>query len=137
MSIEQTARAFFDACESGKGWAGCAAYCAPDATFASQADPIASITRLSDYADWMRDLYPAVPDASYEVKAFAVDRERNNVAAYAVFHGTHKGDGGPLPPTGKSTKSDYVYVMEFDGGKIRHMTKVWNSSWALRDLGWA
>lgn len=56
MSIEQTARAFFDACESGKGWAGCAAYCAPDATFASQADPIASITRLSDYADWMRDL---------------------------------------------------------------------------------
>lgn len=78
-----------------------------------------------------------MPDASYEVKAFAVDRERNNVAAYAVFHGTHKGDGGPLPPTGKSTKSDYVYVMEFDGGKIRHMTKVWNSSWALRDLGWA
>jgi len=26
--------------------------------------------------------------------------------------------------------------MAFDGGKIRHMTKVWNSGWSLRELGW-
>jgi hypothetical protein len=41
-----------------------------------------------------------------------------------------------MPPTGKSTRTDYVYVMEFDGGKIRHMTKIWNSGWAMRELGW-
>jgi hypothetical protein len=28
-------------------------------------------------------------------------------------------------------------VMEFDGDKIRHMTKIWNAGWALRELGWA
>jgi hypothetical protein len=26
-SITETARVFFDACETGKGWAGCSAYC--------------------------------------------------------------------------------------------------------------
>ena len=28
-------------------------------------------------------------------------------------------------------------MMEFDGDKIRHMTKIWNAGWALRELGWA
>jgi hypothetical protein len=46
-----------------------------------------------------------------------------------------KGPGGP-PPTGKSVKSDYVYVMEFDGEKIRHMTKIWHAGWAMKELGW-
>ena len=55
-----------------------------------------------------------------------------------VFTGTHTGQGGPCPPTGKTVnKSDYVYVMDFDGDKIRHMTKVWPDAWALKELGWA
>jgi hypothetical protein len=53
-----------------------------------------------------------------------------------VFSGTHSGEGGPVPPTGKSTSTDYVYVMEFEDGKISHMTKVWNAAWAMRELGW-
>ena len=59
----------------------------------------------------------------------------NNVTAYAVFKATHTGEGGP-PRTGKSTSSDYVYSMNFEGDKIRHMTKIWNSGWALKELGW-
>ncbi len=31
-------------------------------------------------------------------------------------------------------KSDYVYVMEFDGQKIRHMT-IWNAGWSMVELG--
>jgi hypothetical protein len=42
-----------------------------------------------------------------------------------------------MPPTGKSTSTDYVYVMEFDGDKIKAMTKIWNSGWAVKELGWA
>ena len=49
----------------------------------------------------------------------------------------HTGQGGPCPPTGKSTTTDYVYVMDFDGDKIRHMTKIWNAGWAMKELGWA
>jgi len=27
-------------------------------------------------------------------------------------------------------------VMEFQDGKISHMTKIWNAGWALKELGW-
>ena len=42
-----------------------------------------------------------------------------------------------MPPTGKKVATDYVYVMQFDGDKIRHMTKVWHAGLALKALGWA
>jgi len=57
--------------------------------------------------------------------------------AYGVFSGTHTGSGGPIPPTGKRVEADYVYVMQFDGDKIRHMTKIWNDAISLKQLGWA
>jgi predicted ester cyclase len=77
-----------------------------------------------------------VPDGSYELRSFSVDVERGNVSAYAVFSGTHTGEGGPVPPTGKSVTADYVYVMDFDGDRIRHMTKIWNDGFSLAQLGW-
>jgi hypothetical protein len=127
---------FFEACETGKGWAGCAAHCTSDATFASQAEPLADMTTLAEYADW-KGLLEIIPDGTYSLKSFAVDSERGNVSAFAVFSGTHTGDGGPVPATGRSTKSDYVYVMELDGGKVSHLTKIWHAGWAMKDLGWA
>ena len=136
-SMTETARAFFDAADTGQGWEACSTYCHPNATFAAQAGALAEIRTLADYAEWMKGMMSVVPDGRYEMKSFAADPERQNVAAYAVFHATHTGEGGPVPPTGKSTSSDYVYVMEFDGDKIRHMTKIWNDGWALRELGWA
>jgi predicted ester cyclase len=136
-SMIESAKAFFDACESGKGWEGCKAYCTPDASFAAQAEPLADVRTLQQYADWMKGITVLMPDSSYQVKSFAVDGERKNVCAYAVFSGTHTGQGGPVPPTGKRTSSDYVYVMEFEGDKIRHMTKIWHAGWAMRELGWA
>ena len=136
-SMTETARAFFDAVDTGQGWEACSAYCRPDATFAAQAEPLAEIHTLAEYADWMTGMMSITPDGRYEMKSFAVDPDGQTVVAYAVFHATHTGEGGPVPPTGKSTSSDYVYVMEFDGDKIRHMTKIWNAGWAIRELGWA
>jgi hypothetical protein len=74
-------------------------------------------------------------DGRYEVKSFAVDTERNIVSAYGVFTGTHLA-GGPCPPTGRTTRSDYVYVMQFGGDKILHMTKIWHAGLAMKELGW-
>ena len=136
-SITETAAAFFKACETGQGWAGCCDYCTPDASFAAQAEPLAEVRTLEAYCDWMKGLLTFIPDGSYEIKAFATDEQRQSVCAYGVFSGTHSGEGGPCPPTGRSTRTDYVYVMEFAGGKIRHMTKIWNAGWAIRELGWA
>jgi len=135
-SITDAAMEFFEACEKGKGWAGCEAHCLADASFSSQAEPLADITTIEAYAEWMKGLLTFIPDGSYEIKAFAADHDRQSVSAYAVFSGIHSAEGGPVPPTGKAVQSDYVYVIEFEGNKICHMTKIWNSHWALQQLGW-
>ena len=134
--MEQTSRSFFEACEAGKGWQACAPYCTPDASFSAQAEPLADVATLEAYADWMKALVGFMPDARYEIKSWAVDAERANVIAYAVFSATHTGEGGPCPPTGKSVDSDYVYVMFFDGDKISRLTKIWNAGYALKQVGW-
>jgi predicted ester cyclase len=136
--ITEIAGKFFAACETGQGWEACQAYCLPDASFSSQAGAVADLRSLRQYADWMKGLLTILPDGRYEIKSFATDDQRRNVCAYAVFTGTHTGPGGPCPATGKTAdKSDYVYVMEFTGDKIRHMTKIWPDAWALKELGWA
>jgi predicted ester cyclase len=135
-NITSIAKQFFEACEAGQGWEGCRAYCLPNATFSAQSEPLGEIRTLQAYTEWMKGLL-TMPDGRYVLKSFATDVERSSVCAYGVFSATHTGEGGPCPPTGKSTSTDYVYVTEFDGDKISHMTKIWNAGWAMRDLGWA
>jgi len=136
-SILETAKLFFAACETGKGWDGCQPYCHPGATFSAQTGALAGISTLEGYCDWMRNMFTPVPDGHYELKFFAADEARNCVAAFAVFHGTQTGPGGPVPPTGKKVAADYVYYMAFDGDRIKHMTKIWNDTISLQQLGWA
>lgn len=135
-NISAIAQRFFEACETGKGREGCQAYCTPDASFAAQAEPLANVKTLREYCDRMKGLLTFMPDGRYTVKSFAIDEARSNVSAYGVFQATHTGEGGPCPPTGKSTTTDYVYVLQFTGEKISHMTKIWNAGWAMRELGW-
>jgi predicted ester cyclase len=136
-SIKETAEQFFEACETGKGWEACQTYCQEGATFSSQTGALAGIETLEGYTDWMKGLFTPVPDGSYEVRSFAVDDARQNIAVYGVFRGTHTGEGGPVPPTGKKVEADYVYVMDFEGGRVRHLTKIWNDGISLTQLGWA
>lgn len=60
-----------------------------------------------------------------------------SVPAFGIFHGTQTGLGGPVPPIGNAISSDYVYHMEFENGRIKHMTKIWNDAVALQQLGWS
>ncbi len=136
-SIRKSAERFFEACETGKGWEVCKQDCRSDATFAAQAEALAGMDTLEAYTEWMKGLLTPIPNGSYELRSFAVDEERSNVTAYGVFRGTHTGQGGPVAPTGKSLEADYVYVMEFDGDKIRHITKIWNDGISMKQLGWA
>ena len=136
MTQYETAKVFFEACETGKGWDGCKTFCRDGATFSCQADALADTTTLAAYADWMKGLLTPVPDGQYKLTAFAADEVRGTVVAAAEFYGTHTGEGGPVAPTGKSVVSDYAYIMQFDGDKISHMTKVWNDGFSFRQLGW-
>jgi hypothetical protein len=83
----------------------------------------------------LTSLTESTPDGHYEVRSFAVDEATMwpRTASFAP----HTEDGGPVPPTGKRVEADYVYVMQFDGDRIRHMTKIWNDEESLRQLGWA
>jgi predicted ester cyclase len=134
--MRDVAAKFFDACETGAGWEACREYCHPDATFSAQAGALAEVATLESYTEWMKGLFGPVPNGSYQLRSFAVDEDRGNVSAYLVFSGTHTGEGGPVPPTGKSVAADYVYVMDFEGERIKHMTKIWNDGFTLAQLGW-
>jgi len=135
-SIKERAKQFVDACDSGKGWENCQQYCQPQATFSVQADALGGIDTVEAYTGWAKGLLTPMPDGNYEPRSFAEDDDGNKVSAYCVFRGTHTGEGGPVPPTGNKIESDYVYVMEFEGDKIRHITKIWNDGFALKQVGW-
>ena len=136
MTISDTALQFVDACDTGKGWEVCAQWCHEGASFSCQADALADLATVEDYVGWAKGLLVPVPDGHYDLKALGVDEERNAVSVFAVFGGTNTGEG-PVPPNGNTVASDYVYVMEFEGHRIKHMTKIWNDVVALRQLGWA
>lgn len=136
-TILTAAKEFQDACDSGKGWDVCKAYCHADATFSAQAEALGDITTLEAYCEWAKDLLTPVPDGHYHLKFIGADEADASVVAYAVFHGNQSGPGGPVPPTGNEVASDFVYHMVFEGGRIKHMTKIWNDGFALKQLGWA
>jgi hypothetical protein len=47
-SMIETAKEFFTACETGKGWEGCKAFGDTDATLAAQAEPLAGVKTLAE-----------------------------------------------------------------------------------------
>ena len=125
MSIMDSAVAFFEACETGKGWEVCSAYCAPDARFSAQAHALDGVETVEAYTNWMRDFMVSVPDGTYEVIGFGEDKSRSVALVYAIFSGTlPASDNSPARPI----KADYVYSLSFENGKIVRMVKIWNDS---------
>ena len=136
MSISETAEKLFHSCDSGKGWEVCKEWCHDNASFSCQADILAEINSMSVYCDWMAGLFTPIPDLKYAFKSISIDDKHNCVSLFAIATGTQSGEGGPVPPTGKLTATEYVYVMYFDGEKVSHMTKIWNDVYCLKQLGW-
>ncbi|PTL98795.1 MAG: hypothetical protein DA407_17395 [Bacteroidetes bacterium] len=138
MNSFKNAQSFFHNCESAKGWEACKAYVSENAKFNAQSEPLAEVTDVKDYVEWMAGLGTVtMPGCSYSISASAYDESKNTAIFFATFTGTHSGDGGPIPPTNKTTNTHYVYALKMnDDGKVESMTKIWNSSWALRELGW-
>lgn len=139
MSAFDNAAQFFHACESAQGWAGCKQYVAANASFTSQAAPLAEIDTVEAYCEWMADFgNNVVPGCSYDLHASAYDETNRTAIFFATFTGTHTGDAGPVPPTNQQTNSHYVYALTMDtDDKVASMVKIWNASFALRELGWS
>jgi ketosteroid isomerase-like protein len=126
MFDHDEAIAFFDALERGAGWQVCRRWCHEDAGFACQAEALAGISTLQAYAGWMAALYDHVPDGHYDLKTVATSVDGTECVLFAVFRGTAAtAEGGT-----RDLAENYVYVIRFDGGRVRHLTKVWNDRFA-------
>jgi hypothetical protein len=77
MTMTDTAAAFFDTIETGRGWAACAPFCRRDATFSCQSDALAEIGTIEAYAGWMEGL----------LKLAAIIHEAPVLARGAMFEG--------------------------------------------------
>lgn len=138
MTAFENAKKFFAACEAAEGWAGCQPYVAEGASFAAQSEPLTEVKTVAAYCDWMAGFATiTAPGSTYDLHTAAYDEATNTAVFFATFHARHTGDGGPVPPTHKETHTDYVYVLTMNNeNKVARMVKVWNASWALRELGW-
>ncbi|WP_242203498.1 hypothetical protein [Aestuariivivens insulae] len=138
MNSFENAKTFFHNCESAKGWEACAEYVEGEGKFKCQSQALAEVNDIKTYVEWIEGLSNVtMPGSSYNVHSSAYDEENNTAIFFSTFNGTHSGDGGPIPPTNKTTHTDYVYALKMnDQGKVKSMTKIWNAPWALRELGW-
>ncbi|MFW6010629.1 MAG: hypothetical protein ACOC83_06960 [Gemmatimonadota bacterium] len=138
MTAFENAARVFHACESSEGWDACLEYAEPDAAFEAQAGPLVEIRTVEDYANWMANEVPVwMPDGHYHLHASAWDEEHGVALFFATFHGNHTGEGGPVAPTGREMKSDYVFAVFTNGdGRVEKITKIWNAQWAMEQLGW-
>lgn len=138
MNAMDVATALFHACEGLEGWAGCQQYVAEGARFVAQSEPLVDIDTIEGYCEWMAGLGRGpLAGCHYELHSSAWDADSGTGLFFATFVGTHSGEGGPVPETGRSTHSHYVYAISVnDDGKVSHMVKVWNAPWALGELGW-
>ena len=75
-----------------------------DASFASQAEPLAEVRTLEQYADWMQGLRKMMPDGRYAPKLLPPTVSATTSRPTRAFKGTHTGERDP-PPTGKSTQT--------------------------------
>ena len=138
MNAFDTAKRFFDACERPAGWAGCREFVEPGATFSAQSEPLADVTTVEAYCEWMLGFGTiTAPASSYTLHAASYDEARRTATFFATYHAVHSGDGGPVPPTHQQTHSHYVYALTMSAnGKVERMVKIWNAGWAMRELGW-
>ena len=138
LTAFESAQKFFRACEAPEGWAGCAPYVADGAKFTAQSEPIADLTTVEAYCEWMKGFGTVTAKgATYDLHTASFDEATNSAMFFATYNATHVGEGGPVPPTHKTTHAHYVYVLEMDGdNKVSHMTKIWNAGWSARELGW-
>ena len=138
MPAFENAKKFFEACEAPSGWAGCKEYVEDGAPLVAQSGPLTDVTTVEAYCEWMAGFGTVTaPGSSYTLHAACYDEDNRAAVFFATYHAKHTGDGGPVPPTDKETHSHYVYIINMsENEKVEKLTKVWNASWAMRELGW-
>ena len=131
--------------DNGKGYEKCKPYCTDDdddARFDSQCETLKNIKTVEEYANWVCDIVKLFPGFVIDVHNCSFCEENKTVVYAATFHGKHTvgggADGSPAAtPTQKEMHTDYTYVVKLNNDdKVESVKKVWNDTWALRQVGW-
>jgi ketosteroid isomerase-like protein len=123
--VQPVAAGFVDAIVRLDDWPVLAAFCRSNATFSAQAKTLDRVKTVREYHAWCMTFVGTLDDVRHELKAIVSDPDLQTALAYAVFRATVP-KGSPIAPDGGQVAGDYVYVMQFQGGLIRHVTKIWN-----------
>lgn len=129
---------FFAACEGNKGWEACETYVvSAEAPFESQAEALKDYKTIKDYTEWVKGFSVFCPGCSFDLHVKSFDETTQTAIFFGTYHAKHTADGGPCEPTNKELHSEYVYIIKMNAdGKIESMKKVWNDTWALKEVGW-
>ncbi|MCK5401542.1 MAG: ester cyclase [Flavobacteriaceae bacterium] len=108
-------------------------YIAADLVRHCQATPDLIIESLDAFKEFIRNDRKSIPDQKLNVKMLVA--EGDLVAFWATYTGTHTGQMGPFPPTGKSVELDFSGVHRLENGKVVETWVTWDNVTILSQLG--
>ena len=112
---------------------GMDAYIASDMVRHCQATPELVIESLDAFKEFIRNDRKSIPDQKLNVKMLVA--EGDLVAFWCTYTGTHTGQMGPFPPTGKSAELDFSGVHRLENGKVVETWVTWDNITILSQLG--
>ncbi len=98
-----------------------------------QATPDVKVESLDDFKALTDEWDQAFPDAKMELHLTAA--EGDLVAFYMTYSGTHTGQMGPFPATGKRMESECAGFHRLEQGKIVETWVTWDNVAVLSQLG--
>ena len=108
-------------------------YIADDMVRHCQATPDLVIESLDAFKEFIKADRKAIPDQKLIVKMLVA--EGDLVAFWCTYTGTHTGQMGPFPPTGKSAELDFSGVHRLENGKVVETWVTWDNITILSQLG--
>jgi steroid delta-isomerase-like uncharacterized protein len=105
----------------------------PDFIRHSQASGDVQIQSLEQYKQYEKMILTAFPDEKNIIHIILA--EGDYVAGYNTLIATQKGSFSPFPATGKTGKSDYIWICRLKDGKITEMWVEWDNLAWLTQLG--
>ena len=109
------------------------------ATFAHPRYELIATGEVHDGEDAVRAYYASSRAAFGDQRNEVIAIHHADAGVFVEFDllGTHTGALLGIPATGREFRCRMVAFFQFDGDRIRHMTKIWNDGISLKQLGWA
>ena len=98
-----------------------------------QATPWVQISSLDSFKRFLEEDRAAVPDGQTTARFLIAEGEY--VAMYGAYAGTHLGNWGPIPPSGKRFEIDIGAVFRIAGDKIAELWITWDNVALLTQIG--